>query len=66
MTIKCSCADKLEKAILERLKGNIEDTMNTVKLVTPGDMREAALGFWKQGIEMVDKLLELPECKKNN
>lgn len=67
MTIKCSCADKLDKSNAEHLLRKVDEMIKETQ-ISPLRFREpesvdAATEFWKNAKVMLETIRKLPDCK---
>jgi len=67
MTIKCNCADKLDKSNAEHLLRIVDEKIKGAKIISSrfGDREtvEAATEFWNNARSMLETIINLPECK---
>jgi hypothetical protein len=65
MTIKCNCADKLDKSNAEHLLRYVEirETKISSLIFRESDTVKAATEFWKNARSMLEMITKLPDCK---
>ncbi len=67
MTIKCSCADRLDKSnaeeLIRRVEDIIRDEISPFRFREP-QLTEAATGFWENAKSMLEDIKKLPDCKQ--